>query len=206
VIAIGNALGEFRNTVSVGVVSGLGRKVTASGGGVVETLYDVIQTDAAINPGNSGGPLLNLRGEVIGINFAMAKGAENIGFAIPINYAKKDIEQIKKYGKIVFPFLGVRYVIITDQIQKENNLPVNYGAWVLKGPKGEPAIFPGSAAEKAGLKEGDIILEFNGEKITADNPLAKIITKYQPGDKVSLKILRAKKEITLEAVLGEYPQ
>jgi len=206
VIAIGNALGEFRNTVSVGVVSGLGRKVTASGGGVVETLYDVIQTDAAINPGNSGGPLLNLRGEVIGINFAMAKGAENIGFAIPINYAKKDLEQIKKYGKIAFPFLGVRYVIVTDQIQKENNLPVNYGAWIIKGPKGEPAIFPGSAAEKAGLKEGDIILEFNGEKITSNNPLAKIITKYQPGDKVSLKILRESKEITLEAVLGEYPQ
>jgi S1-C subfamily serine protease len=206
VIAIGNALGEFRNTVSVGVVSGLGRKVTASGGGVVETLYDVIQTDAAINPGNSGGPLLNLKGEVIGINFAMAKGAENIGFAIPINYAKRDLEQIRKYGKILFPFLGVRYVIITDQIQKENDLPVNYGALIVKGPKGESAIFPNSAAEKAGLKEGDIILEFNGEKITVENPLAKIIMKYQPRDKVSLKILREGKELNLNVTLGEYPQ
>jgi S1-C subfamily serine protease len=203
VIAIGNALGEFRNTVSVGVISGLGRTITASGGGMIETLEDVIQTDAAINRGNSGGPLLNLKGEVVGVNFAMASGAENIGFAIPINKAKKDIEQVKKTGKIVFPFLGIRYVIINDQIQKENNLPVNYGAWVMKGEKGESAIFPGSAAEKAGLKEGDIILEFNGEKITSENPLAKIIMKYNPGDKVTLKVLRNNKELSFEVVLGE---
>jgi serine protease Do len=203
VIAIGNALGEFRNTVSVGVISGLGRTVTASGGGIIETIEDVIQTDAAINRGNSGGPLLNLKGEVIGVNFAMASGAENIGFAIPINKAKKDIEQVKKMGKIIFPFLGVRYVIITDEIQKENKLPVNYGAWVVKGEKGESAIFPGSAAERAGLKEGDIILEFNGEKITSQNPLAKIIMKYNPGDKVTLKILRQNKEFSVEVILGE---
>jgi S1-C subfamily serine protease len=203
VIAIGNALGEFRNTVSVGVISGLGRTVTASGGGIIETIEDVIQTDAAINRGNSGGPLLNLRGEVIGVNFAMAAGAENIGFAIPINKAKKDIEQVKKMGKIVFPFLGVRYVIINDRIQKENNLPVNYGAWIVKGERGEPAIFPGSAAEKAGLKEGDIILEFNGEKITSQNPLAKIIMKYNPGDKVTLKVLRQNKEFSIDVILGE---
>jgi serine protease Do len=203
VIAIGNALGEFRNTISVGVISGLGRTITASGGGIIETMEDVIQTDAAINRGNSGGPLLNLKGEVIGVNFAMASGAENIGFAIPINKAKKDIEQVKKMGKIVFPFLGVRYVIITDEIQKENKLPVNYGAWVVKGEKGESAIFPGSSAEKAGLKEGDIILEFNGEKITSQNPLAKIIMKYNPGDKVTLKVLRQSKEFSVEVVLGE---
>jgi serine protease Do len=203
VIAIGNALGEFRNTVSVGVISGLGRTVTASGGGIIETIEDVIQTDAAINRGNSGGPLLNLKGEVIGVNFAMASGAENIGFAIPINKAKKDIEQVKKMGKIVFPFLGVRYVIITDEIQKENKLPINYGAWIVKGEKGESAIFPGSAAEKAGLKEGDIILEFNGEKITSQNPLAKIIMKYNPGDKVTLKVLRKNKEFSVEVILGE---
>ena len=203
VIAIGNALGEFRNTVSVGVISGLGRTITASGGGIIETIEDVIQTDAAINRGNSGGPLLNLKGEVIGVNFAMAVGAENIGFAIPINKAKKAIEQVKTLGKIVYPFLGVRYVIINDQIQKERNLPVNYGALIVRGEKGEPAIFPGSAAEKVGLKEGDIILEFNGEKITSENPLAKIIMKYNPGDKVSLKILRENKEFSVEVVLGE---
>ncbi len=203
VIAIGNALGEFRNTVSVGVISGLGRKVTASGGGVIETLEDVIQTDAAINRGNSGGPLLNLKGEVIGVNFATAVGAENIGFAIPINQAKRDIEQFKTKGKISFPFLGVRYVIITDQIQKEKNLPVNYGAWIVKGEGGEPAIFPGSSAEKAGLREGDIILEFNGEKITTENSLAKIIMKYNPGDKVTLKVLRNGQEKIFEVILGE---
>jgi len=203
VITIGNALGEFKNTVSAGVISGLGRRVTASGGGVVETLEDVIQTDAAINLGNSGGPLLNLKGEVIGVNFAMVQQAENIGFAISINKAKKDIEQVKKFGKISFPFLGVRYVLINEEIQKENNLPVDYGAWVQKGEGGEPAIFPGSAAEKVGLEEGDIILEFNGEKITTENTLAKIIMEHDPGDKITLKILRQGKEKTIQATLDE---
>jgi len=203
IIAIGNALGEFRNTVSAGVISGLGRTVTAGGGGTVETLEDVIQTDAAINPGNSGGPLLNLKGEVIGVNFAMAQGAENIGFAIPINKAKKDIEQVKSLGKISYPFLGVRYVLLNETIQKENNLAIDYGAWVKKGDNGEVAIFPDSAAEKVGLKEGDIILEFNGEKITTENTLAKIIMKYSPGDKITLKILREGKERIFEVTLGE---
>jgi len=206
VIAIGNALGEFQNTVSVGVISGLGRKITASGGTFVEVLEDVIQTDAAINPGNSGGPLLNLKGEVIGINTAMSVEGENIGFAIPINKAKKAIEQVRKTGKIVYPFLGVRYVIIDDELQKKQNLPVNYGALIQKGDRGEPAIFPGSPAEKAGLKEGDIILEFNGEKITTKNTLAKIIIKYNPGDKVILKVLRQNKEKIFEVVLSERTQ
>jgi serine protease Do len=202
VIAIGNALGEFRNTVSVGVISGLGRTVTASGGGTAETLEDIIQTDAAINAGNSGGPLLNLKGEVIGMNTAMASGAENIGFALPINKAKKAIEQVKTQGKIVYPFLGVRYVLITDTIQKDNNLGASYGAWITSGDK-EPAVTPESAAETAGLKEGDIILEFNNEKITADNSLAKMIMNYNPGDKITLKILRKGEEKTIEATLGE---
>ncbi|PIV14222.1 hypothetical protein COS44_00100, partial [bacterium (Candidatus Gribaldobacteria) CG03_land_8_20_14_0_80_36_40] len=204
VIAIGNALGEFRNTISVGVISGLGRTITASGEGIIETLEDVIQTDAAINRGNSGGPLLNLKGEVIGINVAMAQEAQNIGFSIPINKAKRDIEQIKTLGKIVYPFLGVRYILITEEIQEEKNLPVDYGALVVRGENpGEVAIIPGSAAEKAGLKEGDIILELEGEKITLQNSLAKIIQKYNPGDKVVLKILRDEKEKTIEAVLEE---
>jgi len=203
VIAIGNVLGEFRNSVSVGVISGLGRTITASGGGLVETLEDVIQTDAAINQGNSGGPLLNLKGEVIGINTAMVLEAQSIGFAIPINKAKKDIEQVKTSGKIFYPFLGVRYVLINEEIQKENNLPVDYGAWVIKGEGGQAAIFPGSAAEEAGLKEGDIILEFDNQKITTENTLAKIIMKYNPGDKVTLKILREGKEKIFEVPLGE---
>lgn len=203
VIAIGNALGEFRNTVSVGVISGLGRTITASGGGLVETIEDVIQTDAAINKGNSGGPLLNLKGEVIGVNTATVLEAQSIGFAIPIDKAKKSIEQVKNLGKIVYPFLGVRYTLITETIQKENNLPVSYGAWVVKGEAGESAIFPGSAAEKAGIKEGDILLEFNGEKITTENTLSKIIMKYNPGDKVVLKILREGKEKIFEVTLDE---
>jgi S1-C subfamily serine protease len=203
VIAIGNALAEFQNTVSVGVISGLGRTITASGGGLVETLEDVIQTDAAINKGNSGGPLLNLKGEVIGINTAMSVEGENIGFAIPINKAKKDIEQVKTLGKIVYPFLGVRYLLINETIQQKNNLPVDYGVWVQKGEGGESAIFPGSAAQMAGLKEGDIILEFNEEKITTENSLARIIMKYNPGDKIVLKVLRDEQEKIFEVILGE---
>jgi S1-C subfamily serine protease len=203
VIAIGNALGEFRNTVSTGVVSGLARTITASGGGFVETIEDVIQTDAAINQGNSGGPLLNLKGEVIGINTATVQEAQSIGFAIPINKAKKDIEQVKTFGKIVYPFLGIRYVVITESIRAENDLPVNYGAWLVKGSSGEPAVSPDSAAQKAGLKENDIILEFGGEKITSDNPLGDIIMKYSPGDKVWLKVLRDGKEMNLQATLDE---
>ena len=200
VIAIGNSLGEFRNTISVGVISGLGRTITASGGGLVETIDDVIQTDAAINKGNSGGPLLNLRGEVIGINTATVLDAQNIGFAIPVNKAKRDIEQIKSKGEIIYPFLGVRYVTVTETIQKENNLSVDYGAWIVSG-EGEPAVVAGSAADKAGLKENDIILEFNKEKITTENSLAKIMMKYGPGDAVSLKVLRGEKELNLQVIL-----
>ncbi|GAI03948.1 unnamed protein product, partial [marine sediment metagenome] len=134
-----------------------------------------------INKGNSGGPLLNLRGEVVGINTAMALEAQSIGFAIPINKAKKDIEQVKTIGKIVYPFLGIRYVLINEKIKEENDLPVDYGALIVGGGPGEPAIWPDSAAEKAGLKEEDIVLEFNNEKITTENSLAKIIMKYSPG-------------------------
>ena len=205
-IAIGNALGEFRNTISVGVVSGLGRTITASGGGIIETLEDVIQTDAAINKGNSGGPLLNIRGEVIGINVAMAEQAQSIGFSIPINKAKRDIEQIKTIGKIIYPFLGVRYILITSEIQKEKELSVDYGALIIKGEKGEVAIVAGSSAEEAGLQEGDIILEVDNEKITAQNSLAKIIKKYNPEDQVSLKMLRGEEEEIIDIVLGEYKE
>ncbi|MCK4520264.1 trypsin-like peptidase domain-containing protein [Candidatus Parcubacteria bacterium] len=203
VIAIGNALGEFRNTISVGVISGLGRTITASGGGLVEILEDVIQTDAAINKGNSGGPLLNLKGEVIGINTATVIGAQSIGFAIPVNNAKKDIEQVKAIGKIVYPFLGVRYVLINEKIKEEQGLSVDYGILIVPGKQGESAIFPDSPAETAGLKEGDIILEFNNEKISISNSLAKIILKHNPGDKVKLKILSGDKERTIWVILSE---
>ena len=202
-IAIGNALGEFRNTVSVGVISGLGRRITASGIGMVETLEDVIQTDAAINPGNSGGPLLNLKGEVIGVDVAMAQGAQSIGFAVPINKAKRDVAQFNKSGKIIYPFLGLRYTLVTPELKEEKKLSVDYGALVVRGSgKNEPAIMPGSQAEKAGIKEGDIILEVNGGKITPLNSLSKIIQKHMPGDLVRMKILRNGKIITKTVKLG----
>ncbi|MDD3735337.1 MAG: trypsin-like peptidase domain-containing protein [Candidatus Pacebacteria bacterium] len=205
VIAIGNALGEFKNTVSVGVVSGLGRTVTAvSSGFETETITNVIQTDAAINQGNSGGPLLNLNGEVIGINTAVASGAENIGFALPINTAKKAIQDVKERGKIVYPFLGVRYVLVNEQIKNELNLSVDYGALIMKDETtNEPAVVPGSAADKAGLKENDIILEVDGKKITEQNPLYKIIREYNTGDEVQMKVLRDGKEINIKVKLGE---
>jgi len=203
IIAIGNALGEFENTVSVGVVSGLSRTITASGGGMVEVLEDVIQTDAAINQGNSGGPLLNLKGEVIGINTAMAWGAENIGFAIPINNAKLAIEQVKTTGEIVYAFLGVCWTAVSEQIKEEFDLSVDYGALITSGKGCDYAVYPGSAAHKAGLKEGDVILEINGQQVNSDNSLGKLIIQYKPGDKVTLKILRNNKERTLQATLGE---
>lgn len=203
VIAIGNALAEFRNTVSTGVISGLGRKITASGGSFVETLEDVIQTDAAINKGNSGGPLLNLKGEVIGINTAMAVNAQSIGFAIPINKAKKDIEQVKTIGKIVYPFLGIRYILINEKVKQEYSLLIDYGVLIVDGGPGNPAIWPDSAAEKAGLKEGDIVLEFNNEKITFENTLAKVIMRYNPGDEVVLRVLRDEQEFYIDVVLDE---
>ncbi|KKP31390.1 MAG: hypothetical protein A2312_03440 [Candidatus Staskawiczbacteria bacterium RIFOXYB2_FULL_32_9] len=203
-IAIGNALGEFRNTVSVGIVSGLSRTISAFGSsGFSEVLEDIIQTDAAINSGNSGGPLLNLKGEVIGVNTAMAQGANSIGFAIPINRAKKDIAQVIATNKITYPFLGVRYSLVNEQIKEKYKLSYDYGALVLKGEKGEVAITAGSSAEKAGLKENDLILEINSEKITQENSMSKIIQKYNPNDKINLKIFRDGKEIFIEVVLGE---
>ncbi len=201
-IAIGNALGEFRNTVSVGVISGLERSITVRDSGMIQTLENLIQTDAAINKGNSGGPLLNMKGEVIGINTAMAQ-AENIGFALPINKAKRAVEQIKETGEIVYPFLGVRYVLVNEEVKEKNNLPVDYGAWIVGNDTGDPAIVPSSSADKAGLKEWDIILEFNEEKITEKNSLARIISKYYPGDEIDLRILRDGSLKTLNTVLGK---
>ncbi|MFA5431404.1 MAG: trypsin-like peptidase domain-containing protein [Candidatus Paceibacterota bacterium] len=208
VIAIGNALGEFQNTVSVGVISGLGRTVVASGGTLgAETLEDIIQTDAAINKGNSGGPLLNLKGEVIGINTAVSSSGQNISFAISIDKAKKDIEQVKSSGKISYPYMGVRYVVINKQYSEAKKLSVDYGAIVTKGTNPEDeAVATNSPAEKAGIKEGDIILEMGGEKITEDNTIAKIISKYNSYDSVDLKILRDGNEMIITVVLGEWEQ
>jgi S1-C subfamily serine protease len=204
VIAIGNALGEFRNTVSVGVISGLSRNVTAGGAGIVEEIRGVIQTDAAINPGNSGGPLLNLRGEVIGINTAIAAGAENIGFAIPINDAKRAIESVKRTGEIQSPYLGVRYLIITPEVAEQQKLPVEYGA-LLRGTGEGPAVEPASPAARAGLKAEDIILEVNGKRIDQDNPLGNLIGRLSVGQTVTLTVHRGGETLTLRATLGKRP-
>lgn len=205
VLAIGNPLGEFEDTLSAGIISGLSRKITAYGGMPFKatSLRGLIQTDAAINPGNSGGPLVNMEGKVIGINTAMVVGAQNIGFAIPINYAKAVLEEVKKYGKIKRPFLGVRYVILNKAISEANKLPVDYGALIVRETLGESAIVKDSAADKAGIKEYDILLEANGEKINEENTLADVLAKYKIGDEITFKILREGKEIYLKAKLEE---
>ncbi len=202
VIAIGNTLGEFSNTVSRGVVSGLSRSIIASSQNSSEKLEQLIQTDAAINPGNSGGPLLNLRGEVIGINTAIAQGAQNVGFAIPINQIKKAVNDTIQLGRIVYPFLGVRYTVITPELKDEKKLSVDYGVLVASSPN-NPAVVAGSPADKAGLKEGDIILEVNGKKLNADNDLAKIIQSLSVGSKINLKILRDGEIKVVTATLEE---
>ena len=205
VIAIGNALAEFRNTVSVGVVSGLARSVTAGdASGKTELLDHVIQTDAAINPGNSGGPLLDLSGKVIGVNVAIAQGSQNIGFALPINSVKSAIESVKATGKIIRPYLGVRYVAINAEMKDKNNLLVDYGVLVKAGAnQNELAVIPGSPADKAGIVENDIILEVDGVKLDDKNTLASVIRQKKIGNAITLKILHkgTKKtvRVTLEA-------
>jgi len=205
VIAVGNALGEFHDTISSGIISGLSRYIQASNNFSQhsERLRGLIQTDAAINPGNSGGPLINMASQVIGINTAMVMSAQNIGFAIPINYAKKDLKEVKKYGKIIIPFLGIKYVLLSKELSEKNKLPVDYGALIVRETLGEPPIIKKSAAAEAGLKEFDIILEINNEKIDIKNPLSSILQKYKIGDKIKLKVLRNKKELFLETKLKE---
>jgi serine protease Do len=202
-IAIGNALGEFRNTVSVGVISGLQRSITASGPGIgTEDLSELIQTDAAINPGNSGGPLLNLRGEVIGMNTAIVQGASNIGFAIPINKAKKDIESVKRSGRIIATFIGVRYIPLNEATARQNNLSVSEGAWLHAGDN-EFAVVPNSPAAKAGLRDGDIIVEIAGKRIDADHPLSQLIQQYAVGDTIQVRYLRDGTSHTTSVTLAE---
>ncbi len=205
VVAVGNPLGEFDDTLSAGIISGLSRKITAFGGMLAKTasLRGLIQTDAAINPGNSGGPLVNMDGRAVGINTATVFGAQNLGFAIPINYARKILDEVMKYGKIRRPFLGARYVILTPEISRANNLSINYGALIIRETLGEPAIIEDTAADKAGLKEYDVILEADSKKITEENPLSDILAGHKIGDELLFKILREGKEINLKAKLGE---
>ena len=205
VIAIGNALGEFRNSVSVGVISGLARSITAGDGqGQSEALDHVIQTDAAINPGNSGGPLLDIFGNVVGVNVAVAQGSENIGFSLPINSIKSVINSVEKTGKIVRPYLGVRYITITQDIKDKNNLSVDYGVLVKQGATtSDLAVIPGGPADKAGIVENDIILEIDGKKLDDKTSLATIIRENNVGDVITLKILHKGEEKVVKVTLEE---
>jgi serine protease Do len=207
VIAIGNALGEYRNTVSVGVVSGLARSITAGdNSGKSEILDHVIQTDAAINLGNSGGPLLDLSGNVVGVDVAMAQGSQSIGFALPINSVKSAIESVKSTGKIIRPYLGLRYVAITPELKDKNNLKVDYGVLVKQGTtSGELAVIPGSPADKAGIVENDIILEIDGMKIDDKTSLASLIRAKNIGQTVNLKIIHRGTEKNVQVVLEAAP-
>lgn len=202
VIAIGNALAEFRNSVSVGVISGLSRSIVASDGmGHSEQLDQVIQTDAAINPGNSGGPLLNLAGEVVGVNVATSRGADNIGFALPAHVVKGVVDSVKEHGEIVRPYLGVRYAMVTKRMADLNELSVDYGALVVRGQTAEElAVMPGSPADKAGITENAIILSIDGEELR-EKDLATVLRSKTVGQEILLKVLQAGEEKEIKVIL-----
>jgi 2-alkenal reductase len=208
VIAIGNSLSEYRNSVTKGVISAINRRVVAgNGSGDSEVLEEALQTDAAINPGNSGGPLVNLGGKVIGVNTAINRSGQSIGFAIPINAVKIVIESVKAHGKIVRPWLGVRYSMLTAESAKRSGLSVSYGALLVGGTtRGDgAAVVPDSPAEKAGLKAGDVLLDVDGARLEVDHPLSTVIAKKRAGDTVQVRILRDGTERVVPVTLGVLP-
>lgn len=194
-IAIGTALGEFRNTVTVGVISGVGRGITAGDpfASSAERLDNVIQTDAAINPGNSGGPLLNSAGQVIGVNTAVSAEGQSIGFALPINTVKEAVNNFNTTGQFNRPFVGVEYRMISRQVAVLNEIPE--GAYVMNTVEGSPA-------ERAGIQSDDIITRINGDKVTTANDLARIVGKKKVGDVVSFTVWREGEERTFTVTLG----
>ncbi len=195
-IAIGTALGEFRNTVTTGVISGVGRGISAGSPfeGSVERLDNVIQTDAAINPGNSGGPLLNSAGQVIGINTAVSSEGQNIGFAIPINVIKDSIDNFNKTGQFDRPYLGVRYKVVTKDVAILNDIPE--GAYIME-------VVAGSPAEKSGLEQGDIVTKIGDVRLSGENAeLSKIISQRKAGEALNLTIWRDGKENSITVTLG----
>ena len=206
VVAIGNALGEFQNTITSGIVSGTGRSLTASDGSSTsstETLTDMIQTDAAINSGNSGGPLINAAGEVIGINTATSSSANSIGFAIPISSIKGMLKGILENGKGERAYIGVRSISVTPEVATSYDLPVNSGAYVLSESK-YTAIIKDSPAAKAGLQEKDIITKVNTATIGVNGSLSSLISEYKPGDTIQLTVIRGGNTITLNVTLEAY--
>lgn len=205
VIAIGNALAEFRNSVSVGVVSGLSRSIVASDGvGGSEQLNHVIQTDAAINPGNSGGPLLNIAGEVVGVNVAVSRGADNIGFALPAYAVKQVVESVQEHGEIVHPYLGVRYVMLSEELAEAHALGSAYGALVISGNSpSEVAVIPGSPADQANITENTIILSIDGMELI-DIDLASELRGKAVGDEVTLVVLQDGVRKTVQVTLEKF--
>jgi len=208
VLAIGSPLGNFRNTVTAGIVSALNRSVGSN-------LEGLIQTDTAINSGNSGGPLVNLRGEVVGINTLVVRGGlnesqngaasvEGLGFSVPSSIFKPVAEQLIATGKVEYPYLGIMYTMLDAEVAAEANLPVESGAWISSST-GQPAIVAGTPADQAGLQENDIITAINGTSLAAGNSLRQVIKQYKPGDTVTLTILRNGQEQTKELTLAVRP-
>ncbi|MBI4138800.1 trypsin-like peptidase domain-containing protein [Candidatus Uhrbacteria bacterium] len=205
VVAIGNALDEFRNTVTKGIVSGLNRRIIAENDFDGELIEEAIQTDAAINRGNSGGPLIDLQGRVVGVNTAVSFAGQLLGFALPSNLVKRDVEQVQKLGRIARPFLGIRYLIITDDLVKKNNLPVDHGVLISRGAEpSDLAVIPGSPADKEGISENDIILSLDGTPINDEHSLSSLISRHIPGDTVALRILRRGEEKDVRVTLDEF--
>ena len=205
VIAIGNSLGQYQNTVTSGIVSGLGRPVTAASSELnsrVESLTDLLQTDAAINPGNSGGPLINSAGQVVGINTAIAADAQGIGFAIPINAAKGMIRGLIANGKVEKAYLGVQYVAITPDVRTQYKLSVDQGALVRSGSGS--AVESNGPADEAGIKDGDIITKVNEKSVGNQGGLGSLVAEFMPGEKVTLTIIRDGKEQQKTLTLGAY--
>jgi len=208
VVAIGNALGQFQNTVTSGILSGYGRSVQAGDGdgSSSENLEDLIQTDAAINPGNSGGPLVNLDGEVIGINTAVAGNAQNIGFAIPINDIAGLIDSVKATGKLERPYLGVYYVALTNDLAEQYGLSTKRGAYIApEAILGSAPILQGGPADKAGLRAGDVITKINDDSIDEHNSLSALVNKHKVGDKITLTVVRDGKDTKVDVTLGAAP-
>lgn len=206
VIAIGNSLGEYQNTVTSGIISALGRPLTAqdSDGSSTENLSDLIQTDAAINPGNSGGPLLNMSGQVIGINTAIAQDAQGIGFSIPINSVKGTLKEVLAGKPVERSYLGVRYVPVSKALAEQYKLSVDSGAYISSGSDGSPAVVSGSPADKAGIKAGDVITAVNGVKVTSQLGVSSLVAEYAPNDTIQITYVRGNATKTVDVKLGTY--